>query len=173
MLKEIVIKNFRCFDNLKVSGFGRVNLISGKNNAGKTALLEAIFLNSAPRSDTVYLLRQVRREQVSFSKALPERTWTNFFFEQNENNRILIEAILENGDSKAVDIFIEESLRSMLVQDSYQTDAIYVGLVLLCVTNIYYKIQNLLIWNLVRKLRQNAVCLLVRGKYRATGMGQF
>lgn len=122
MLKEIVIKNFRCFDNLKVSGFGRVNLISGKNNAGKTALLEATFLNSAPRSDTVYLLRQVRREQVSFNKALPERTWTNFFFEQNENNRILIEAILENGDSKTVDIFIEESLKSMLVQDSYQED---------------------------------------------------
>ena len=122
MIKNIEIKNFRCFDNLKVFGFERVNLISGKNNAGKTALLEAIFLNSAPRPDTIFLLRQIRREQASFSKALPERTWINFFFEQNEDNRILIEAILENGDSKAVDISIEETLKSMLVQDSYQED---------------------------------------------------
>jgi len=122
MIKKITIENFRCFDKLKVVGFERVNLISGKNNAGKTALLEAIFLNSAPRSDTVYSLRQVRREQVSFSKVFPERTWTNFFFEQNENSKILIEATLENGDSKAVDIFIEEALKSMLVQDSFQED---------------------------------------------------
>ena len=122
MIKKITIENFRCFDKLKVLGFERVNLISGKNNAGKTALLEAIFLNSSPRSDTVYLLRQIRREQISFSKALPERTWTNFFFEQNENNSILIEATLENGDSKTVNIFIEEALKSMLIQDSYQED---------------------------------------------------
>ena len=74
MIKNIEIKNFRCFDKLKVLGFERVNLISGKNNAGKTALLEAIFLNSAPRPDSIFLLRQVRREQVSFSKTLPERT---------------------------------------------------------------------------------------------------
>jgi AAA15 family ATPase/GTPase len=122
MIKNIEIKNFRCFDNLKVFGFERVNLISGKNNAGKTALLEAIFLNSDPRPDTIFLLRQIRREQVSFSKALPERTWINFFFEQNDNNKILIEAILGNGDSKAVDISIDETLKSMLMQDSYQED---------------------------------------------------
>jgi len=122
MIKKITIENFRCFDKLKVLGFERVNLISGKNNAGKTALLEAIFLNSAPRPDTIFLLRQVRREQASFSKALPERTWSNFFFEQNEDNTILIEAILENGDSKVVDISIEEALKSMLVQDSFQED---------------------------------------------------
>ena len=122
MIKKITIENFRCFDKLKVGGFEKVNLISGKNNAGKTALLEAIFLNSAPRPDTVFLLRQVRREQASFSKALPERTWSNLFFEQNEDNTILIEAILENGDSKVVNISIEETLKSMLVQDSYQED---------------------------------------------------
>ncbi|WP_448573154.1 AAA family ATPase [Trichothermofontia sp.] len=62
VLRSIEIQNFRCFDSLKASGFERLNLISGKNNIGKTALLEAIFLNSAPRPDTIFLLRQVRRE---------------------------------------------------------------------------------------------------------------
>ena len=31
MLKEIEIQNFRCFEQIKISGFERVNLIGGKN----------------------------------------------------------------------------------------------------------------------------------------------
>lgn len=111
MIKNIEIKNFRCFDNLKVFGFERVNLISGKNNVGKTALLEAIFLNSAPRPDTIFSLRQVRREQVSFSKTLPERTWINFFFQQNKGDIIQIKSVLDNDESKVVEISVDESLK--------------------------------------------------------------
>jgi AAA15 family ATPase/GTPase len=53
MIEDIEINNFRCFDRLKVSGCKRINLISGKNNVGKTALLEAIFLDVTPTKDTV------------------------------------------------------------------------------------------------------------------------
>ncbi|MEM6256092.1 MAG: AAA family ATPase [Cyanobacteria bacterium P01_D01_bin.156] len=42
MLTSIQIENFRCFDQIKVDGLNRVNLIAGKNNVGKTAFLEAI-----------------------------------------------------------------------------------------------------------------------------------
>ncbi|HHC11109.1 MAG TPA: hypothetical protein ENK79_00570 [Campylobacterales bacterium] len=44
-IKEIEIKNFKCFEDFKAEGFGRVNLIGGKNNIGKTALMEAICIN--------------------------------------------------------------------------------------------------------------------------------
>ncbi|BAQ62287.1 hypothetical protein GM3708_2693 [Geminocystis sp. NIES-3708] len=44
MLLDIQIKNFRCFEDTKIEGFQRVNLIGGKNNSGKTALLEAIYI---------------------------------------------------------------------------------------------------------------------------------
>ncbi|MGM3305445.1 AAA family ATPase [Anabaena sp. WFMT] len=120
MIKNIEIKNFRCFDNLKVSGFEKINLISGKNNVGKTALLEALFLNSTPRPDTIFLLRQVRRESPKFSKTWPERTWTNFFFQQNKNITIEIEATLENGFFKQVQLFVDESVQSL--EDTYQQD---------------------------------------------------
>ena len=43
-IKHIEIKQFKCFDNFRAKGFGRVNLISGKNNVGKTALMEACYL---------------------------------------------------------------------------------------------------------------------------------
>jgi hypothetical protein len=48
MLQNIVIKNFRGFGSLLVSPLKRINLIAGKNNAGKTALLEAIHLMQRP-----------------------------------------------------------------------------------------------------------------------------
>ncbi|MDP2098128.1 MAG: AAA family ATPase [Methylobacter sp.] len=44
-LTEIEIKQFKCFTDFKASGFNRVNLIGGKNNIGKTAFLEACYIN--------------------------------------------------------------------------------------------------------------------------------
>ena len=44
-LTEIEIKQFKCFTGFKASGFKRVNLIGGKNNIGKTAFIEACYIN--------------------------------------------------------------------------------------------------------------------------------
>jgi len=44
-IKNIEIKNFKCFEDFKAEGFGRVNLIGGKNNVGKTAFMEACWIN--------------------------------------------------------------------------------------------------------------------------------
>lgn len=42
MLQEINIENYKLFKHLKIEGLKRVNLFAGKNNCGKTALLEAL-----------------------------------------------------------------------------------------------------------------------------------
>ena len=42
MLKSFFIKNFRGFKELTLSSLGRVNLFVGKNNSGKSSLLEAL-----------------------------------------------------------------------------------------------------------------------------------
>ena len=44
MLERLHIRNYRVFNDLKIDQLGRINLIAGKNNAGKTSLLETIFL---------------------------------------------------------------------------------------------------------------------------------
>ena len=42
MLTSFEITNFRTFSHLRIERLGRVNLIVGKNNVGKTTLLEAL-----------------------------------------------------------------------------------------------------------------------------------
>jgi hypothetical protein len=64
MLPSLQIKNFRAFRALTIERLGRVNLIVGTNNAGKTCVLEAVELlfNSG---DPRFLWRAaVRRDEV-------------------------------------------------------------------------------------------------------------
>jgi len=44
MINSISIKNFKNLENLKIPSLKRVNLITGKNNTGKSSLLEAFSL---------------------------------------------------------------------------------------------------------------------------------
>lgn len=44
ILESLEIQNFRGFYHLQIERLGRVNLIVGENNVGKTSLLEALQL---------------------------------------------------------------------------------------------------------------------------------
>ncbi len=44
MIASLELINFKRFQSLDISGFSKVNLLTGKNNCGKTGLLEAILL---------------------------------------------------------------------------------------------------------------------------------
>ena len=44
MYTSLSIKNFRAFQSLEVEGLKRVNLFTGRNNSGKTSVLEAVYL---------------------------------------------------------------------------------------------------------------------------------
>lgn len=115
MLKEIEIQNFRCFEQIKISGFERVNLIGGKNNAGKTALLEAIFLNVAPDASSLAILRELRREPSEAIEYMANRTWDNLFYALKKDRCIVIVGKQENNTIR-VEIQVEiTSLQSSLI----------------------------------------------------------
>ena len=44
MLSELTLTKFRAFDSFTLRGLGRVNLLVGTNNCGKTSVLEAISI---------------------------------------------------------------------------------------------------------------------------------
>ena len=60
-LRSLDVKNFRGFDELLLDDIGQVNIIIGRNNSGKTSLLEAIVLASTSAYDSVLFdLNRVR-----------------------------------------------------------------------------------------------------------------
>lgn len=106
MIESIEIKNFRCFKDTKIAKFGLVNLIGGMNNAGKTALLEAVYLTANPTlRNLMFLYRTVRKENMGFAKEKPENAWDNLFFQQNKELTIILKSITDQF--KHIDSFTE------------------------------------------------------------------
>lgn len=68
MYTSFSIENFRLFDQLTVEPLARVNLIAGQNNAGKTALLEAIWLLSHSATPRQALRISAWRESIDYSR---------------------------------------------------------------------------------------------------------
>lgn len=94
MYTSFSVKNFRCFDDLTLDNLARVNLIAGKNNVGKTALLEALLLHSG-RYDAGLMLRtqaitNVRPYGVrSRVRSLPD--WNTIFYALDTSRIIKLE----------------------------------------------------------------------------------
>jgi AAA15 family ATPase/GTPase len=55
MLESFQIRNFRLFRHLEVGKLGRINLVVGKNNAGKSTFLDAVELYASNAASTVLL----------------------------------------------------------------------------------------------------------------------
>jgi len=70
LLEYIDINEFKCFKNFHAEGFKRVNLIGGKNNVGKTAFMEACYINIYSRDieTTTHAITRVtyRRKNLEF-----------------------------------------------------------------------------------------------------------
>jgi AAA15 family ATPase/GTPase len=84
MLKTLKINNFRCFSEFEISKLGQINLLVGKNNTGKTSILEAIkILSSEPSIDCI--------EEVMLNRG------EYLISEDSKNNRELDICHLFNG----------------------------------------------------------------------------
>ena len=65
MFRQVQLKNFRSFEHLQANQLTKINLITGRNGTGKTAILEGLFLNaSACRPSTLIPLAGARNEPL-------------------------------------------------------------------------------------------------------------
>jgi hypothetical protein len=62
VLNSLQIRQFRAFRHLEISRLARVNLITGKNNVGKSCLLEALWFYSQRGLSVIWQLLQARDE---------------------------------------------------------------------------------------------------------------
>ncbi|WOB70013.1 AAA family ATPase [Microcystis aeruginosa] len=74
MLQSLKIEGFRGFQNFEMANLGRINLLVGKNNSGKTSILEAIQFLYAQNID-IFLETISYRGEFGWSESnLPSRT---------------------------------------------------------------------------------------------------
>lgn len=86
-IKNIEIKNFKCFQNFKAEGFGRVNLIGGKNNVGKTAFMEASYINlhSQDIKSCLFSLLAIKKMRNILNLCLDDNVSLTQLLESNNN----------------------------------------------------------------------------------------
>lgn len=74
MIDSLVINGYRCFRHLEMGGLGRVNLLVGRNNSGKTSVLEALYLLASAGDPTaVWRIVNRRGERVDLEPAGPRQ----------------------------------------------------------------------------------------------------
>lgn len=103
MLKAITVREFRCFRELQLDGFERINLFSGANNVGKTALLEAIFLHMGGFNAGLPRLIEDMRGLGSQS-ADPEDLWGWLFPGRDLTRVIRTDGTDESGQGHALTV---------------------------------------------------------------------
>lgn len=109
MYESVRIQNFRGFEDLTVDGLTRVNLIVGKNDVGKTAVLEGLFL-LAGQGNPELALRMNGWRALPVPQAGAGKVFANLFH------------AFRTGDS-----FVLKGVRLDRVSDSLQGRVVSVG----------------------------------------------
>ena len=100
MIEDVRISNFKCFKSLHVPDLSRVNIVGGRNNVGKTALLEALFVFHDRANPEMFLRTQNWRglPQVSTD---PPSLWGPFFHDFDLHKPFCIELGIDGTAQRA------------------------------------------------------------------------
>ena len=91
--RSLEIDNFRGIRELKINDLTRINLFVGRNNCGKTTLLESLLLLTGI-SDPALMIRVQNLRMIILSEPGDIK---DFFFERNDKNDLSIRGIQESG----------------------------------------------------------------------------
>lgn len=118
MLKRLQIQNFRGFNALEINQLSGINLIAGKNNSGKTSLLEAVFLLSgggnAQLAVNANVIRGIEKDGVS----VRDFFWKQLFFNLDMEQSIKIEGEYKSHGQFALEIASEQQPTTEITLDS-------------------------------------------------------
>jgi hypothetical protein len=118
-VSTLSIRSFRALRNLKIEGLGQVNLITGRNNTGKSSVLEALRILAADASPSViYEILRSREEHTGEMEEAPNARdsegmfqWSSIFHGfppfSPSLNPIVIES---NGEPRRMKMTIEARL---------------------------------------------------------------
>lgn len=110
MFTRLQVRNFRALDDLTVERLSRLNLVTGRNNSGKTTLLEAVFLLSSGGNAQVALnASAVRGADLAAAPAVAETFWKPMFTALDMNQTVKIAGRHDSLGSLSLNIALERS----------------------------------------------------------------
>ena len=103
MLNKLEVYHFRGIKEAKIENLGQVNLFWGKNNCGKSSLLDALFLVSGMSNPMLPLtINQMRQ----YGNVSPDGLKVNFF---EFDTRTPIRIVATDGERRELTIVAEET----------------------------------------------------------------
>ena len=105
MIERIKISNFKISKTLILDDLHQITLVSGKNNVGKSTLLEAIFFSNCYFSADAFIVINNIRGALN---TLRTDVWKSFVNTYSSNNSFEIEKC-ENGTPKSIIVNLEDN----------------------------------------------------------------
>jgi len=112
LIKSLAIKNFKVFLNLEIGKVAPITLFGGKNNIGKTSILEAIFLYY-DRLNPASFLRHFHFRGVPSVVMQPESLWAPIFWMYDMKNPIVI-SLNNNGETEEVSFTFNPNYKRLI-----------------------------------------------------------
>lgn len=144
MIDSLQIKNFKCFEDIKIEHIKRFNLFTGKNNMGKSTLLEAIFVANDFKNPNIFANQLIWRSfpaifsNVNTTSNILELFFYNFKFENKEIEINLLSKLNDKINSEPTKIKIlpaqinDESCKLEVIKYDNRNTAKFIS-------KIYYK----------------------------------
>lgn len=118
MLKRLQIRNFRGFNALKIDHLRGINLIAGKNNSGKTSLLEAIFLlagcGNAQMAINTNVIRNVEHRGIQEGDPI----WKQLFYGLKTGSSIWIKGMHSTQGPMTLEIVSKRQVATEMPLDN-------------------------------------------------------
>jgi len=127
MLSSFQVQDFRCFKDIKLDQLARINLIGGKNNTGKTTLLEALFLSLGANNPELLIRVSIFRGVQQFKideAALFEGPWKWLFRTREPDCNIKIIETDDHHQTRELQILFEQSKAHVLGTERPRSDEI-------------------------------------------------
>jgi AAA15 family ATPase/GTPase len=123
MYKSFIINNFKNFKSLKLSDLERVNLIIGKNNSGKSSLLEAILLHNLNITSIIPVVksRNTNLSDITGFKHIIQAFFNNF----DTRDPISLTGFFENNEKVSVSFRLlekEEEIERIIAEANLKQD---------------------------------------------------
>jgi ABC-type cobalamin/Fe3+-siderophores transport system ATPase subunit len=111
MLRSLEVENFRGLTKQSLTNLSRINVIVGPNAAGKTALLESIFLGARASPQAGLALWHARSQQMALPMGVPgfRAVWGGFFSGMDMSRQISIFFVDSNLGRRGIRIFPSKS----------------------------------------------------------------